>query len=316
MFESMKQKPTAAHRWFKNGDHPNDKSIVIGASDGGEFLSEGKVVRRYTYPQVSGRNVCPQCGHLVKDHGWLDQEDFSKAVCPGNWVVTVVGGYRVINSDTFITLFGDIGPEEPQAVSFSDEPTIKEIEDMAQYPSPVVDKIVSEFDMSYTEIAPNIIACALSHKGARFTVTGMASCLDPDLYDTKAAKEHAYNDAANKIHQFEQYRQGMNKHRLGERVRDIGYAISAVKSGGVVARKAWISTDAFVFYVPAGSYPASRNGKGTLLGQFPNNLVPYESYLAIKNADGKVVPWTPSISDTLAEDWYAWELTTNGELHE
>ena len=316
MFESMKQKPTAAHRWFKNGDHPNDKSIVIGASDGGEFLSEGKVVRRYTYPQVSGRNVCPQCGHLVKDHGWLDQEDFSKAVCPGNWVVTVVGGYRVINNDTFITLFDETPPAALQAVSFSDEPTIKEIEDMAQYPSPVVDKIVSEFDMSYTEIAPNIIACALSHKGARFTVTGMASCLDPDLYDTKAAKEHAYNDAAGKVQQFENYRRSMNKHRLGDRVRDIGYAVANTKSGSVAARKEWIGNGMYIFYVPAGSYPASRNGKGTLLGQFPDDMVPYEPYLAIKNAAGKVVPWAPSISDTLAEDWYAWELTTNGELHE
>ena len=316
MFESLKQKPTAAVQWFKNGDHPKDKSRNRKKVFSGSYLSEGNVVRRYIHPQVSGDNICPKCGQHVRNHGWLDQGDFSKAVCPGDWVITVAGGYRVINSDTFITLFGDIGPEEPQAVSFSDEPTIKEIEGMAQYPSPVVDKIVSEFAVSYYEIAPNVMMCALVHAGASISATGTASCLVPEKFDETAAKEHAYNDAAGKVQQFENYRRSMNKHRLGDRVRDIGYAVANTKSGSVAARKEWIGNGMYIFYVPAGSYPASRNGKGTLLGQFPDDMVPYEPYLAIKNAAGKVVPWTPSISDTLAEDWYAWDLTTNGEHHE
>ncbi len=306
MFELMKQIPTAAHRWFKTGDHPEDNSGFIGTSVSVDHLSEGNVVRRYIHPQVSGDNICPQCGHRVKRHGWIDQEDFSATVCPGDWIITVIGGYRVISNDTFITLFEEPMPVDLQGVSYSDAPTIQEVVDMEKNENFSLHKIVSEFDVSYTEIAPNILACALSHKGARFTVTGMASCLDPDLYDEKAAKEHAYNDAAGKVHQFEQYRQGMNQYFL----RDIGYAVAQIKMGLVAARKGWIGSDEFIFYVPAARYPASRNGKGTLLGQFPDDMVPYNAYLAIKNADGTVTPWVPSLSDTLGEDWYAWSLTT------
>ena len=32
-------------------------------------------------------------------------------------------------------------------------------------------------------------------------------------------------------------------------------------------------------------------------------LVDYAPYIALKTVQGQVVPWTPSVSDVLAEDW-------------
>ena len=36
-----------ATQWFKNGDHPNDRTEMIIGSDGVPFQSEGKVVRYF-----------------------------------------------------------------------------------------------------------------------------------------------------------------------------------------------------------------------------------------------------------------------------
>lgn len=302
-------KPIEAHQWYENGDHPLDNSRSIQSSEG-DFLSEGDVVRRYNHPKVSGSDICPKCGYRVKKHGWIDQEDFSKAVCPGDWIITVTDGYRVVDNDTFITLCKELPPL--QATSHSNEPTIAELKGMDQNRDSgfSLDIIVSEFDMQYTEIAPNILACALVHKGAKFAVTGLASCLDPDGYSKKTAKEHAYNDAASKVHQFEQYRQGMNKHReslvpKAPEMRDIGYAIRSVKSGLtrlVATRGSWVN-GSFMYYVPPGNYPASRNGAGTMLGKFPGDIVPYGGYLALYVPSRGVVPYVPSMDDMIAEDW-------------
>lgn len=123
MFKAMKQIPTDAVRWFRNGDHPKDHSRrFAGPATGEDPLTEGEIVRRYAHPQVSGNKTRLRCLRPAKAHGWLDQGDFSVVVCPGDWVVTVVGGYRVIPNDTFITLFDEPALEELQSVGHSDEP--------------------------------------------------------------------------------------------------------------------------------------------------------------------------------------------------
>jgi len=77
-----------AHRWFKNGDHPEVHVLTDG--DGKEFLSEGKVVRRFRRPDFNGEDYCPLCGFKFHIHGWIDTPEGRSGynVCPGDWIIT------------------------------------------------------------------------------------------------------------------------------------------------------------------------------------------------------------------------------------
>lgn len=78
-----------AHQWFKNGDHPEDRSVLMTSTEDGEpFLTEGRVVRRYRHPTTPGNTICRYCNHTMQHHGFLDQQEASTAVCPGMWIVT------------------------------------------------------------------------------------------------------------------------------------------------------------------------------------------------------------------------------------
>lgn len=85
---------------------------------------------------------------------------------------------------------------------------------------------------------------------------------------------------------------------------DFGVAIRKLKEGRKVARKGWNGSGMFVYYVPAASYPMQRNNLETMGGIFPDNLVPYREYLALKTAQNDVSTWSPSVSDALATDWH------------
>jgi hypothetical protein len=82
-----------------------------------------------------------------------------------------------------------------------------------------------------------------------------------------------------------------------------GLAIEALKMGQKVTRLGWNGKGMFLYYVPAASYPAARNTLETMRGQFPDDMVPYRAYIAMKTAQGDVVPWVASQSDVLADDW-------------
>ena len=82
-----------------------------------------------------------------------------------------------------------------------------------------------------------------------------------------------------------------------------GQAIEVLKNGEKVARTGWNGKGMFLYYVPAASYPAQRNSKGTMQGVFPDDMVPYCAYIAMKTAQNNVVPWLASQTDVLAEDW-------------
>ena len=64
-----------AHRWFRNGDHPQD----------GERTTEGAVVRYFRRPDIPGDSTCECCGQRFHDHGWIES---GYTVCPGDWVIT------------------------------------------------------------------------------------------------------------------------------------------------------------------------------------------------------------------------------------
>lgn len=81
---------------------------------------------------------------------------------------------------------------------------------------------------------------------------------------------------------------------------NFGQAIDAAKSGSKVAREGWNGSVVFAYIVPPGVYPARMEA---IKGTFHNDMVPYRAYWALKTAQDDVATWTPSGSDTLAEDW-------------
>jgi len=82
-----------------------------------------------------------------------------------------------------------------------------------------------------------------------------------------------------------------------------GHALIAMKEGKKVARAGWNGKGMFLYWVPANSYPASRNTLETVKGLFEGDMVPYGAYPAMKTAQGNVVPWLCSITDMDANDW-------------
>lgn len=84
---------------------------------------------------------------------------------------------------------------------------------------------------------------------------------------------------------------------------NFGDALAALKQGKRVARHGWNGKGMFLYYVPAAAYPAHRNSNGTMQGLFPDDMVPYRAYVAMKTAQDDVVPWVASQSDILEDDW-------------
>ena len=83
-----------------------------------------------------------------------------------------------------------------------------------------------------------------------------------------------------------------------------GEALEHIKQGGKVERKGWNGKGMFVYLMPAAKYPASRNKMGTMSEHADiEGMVSYNAYMAIKNVDGTVSTWVPSVNDCLAEDW-------------
>jgi hypothetical protein len=86
-----------------------------------------------------------------------------------------------------------------------------------------------------------------------------------------------------------------------------GEALIALREGKRVTRAGWNGAGQFLYYVPANSYPASRNTLNTMAGIFPDDMVPYRDYIAIKTVQNDVVPWVASQTDLLADDWFVLE---------
>jgi len=78
-----------------------------------------------------------------------------------------------------------------------------------------------------------------------------------------------------------------------------GEAIEALKSKYKVARRGWNGKGMFVYYVPANEYPTSTVIAKKEFGE----MVSYNPYFAIRNVNGTVSTWVPSVNDCLAEDW-------------
>ena len=84
-------------------------------------------------------------------------------------------------------------------------------------------------------------------------------------------------------------------------------AIALIKRGLKLTREGWNGKGMFIYYVPANEYPANGNKNGTMDGVFPDDMVPYGAYIAMKTAQNNVVPWLASQTDMLTDDWVIFE---------
>ncbi len=80
-----------------------------------------------------------------------------------------------------------------------------------------------------------------------------------------------------------------------------GKALEAIKMGERVSRAGWNGKGMFVYMVPPASYPAQTGAATAHFGE--GAMVPYNAYMAIKNVNGTVSTWVPSVNDCLADDW-------------
>lgn len=83
-----------ATQWFKNGDHPED-GVMRPYEDNGaipENPREGKVVRYFRHPSITGTTYCTKCNAIMHNHGWIDTLEDGHNVCPGDWIITGVKG--------------------------------------------------------------------------------------------------------------------------------------------------------------------------------------------------------------------------------
>ena len=107
----FRKKPVVieAHRWFKNGDHPEDACYYIDDKSPDRFLSEGKIVRYFRDPGVPGHRECKYCGHTFHNHGWIDTLEGVHIVCPGDWIIKgVAGEFYPCKPDIFLATYDPV----------------------------------------------------------------------------------------------------------------------------------------------------------------------------------------------------------------
>jgi hypothetical protein len=94
-------------------------------------------------------------------------------------------------------------------------------------------------------------------------------------------------------------------------VMDFGAALSWLKAGRRVARSGWNGAGQFV--VLQAGYPggiAINQNTATATGLPLGSVQRFRPYLMLWTAQQDFVPWAPSVSDVLAEDW---ELVSDGK---
>ena len=88
----FRKKPVVieATQWFKNGDHPDDRTEMFQGSDNQPFEGEGHVVRYFRHPDIPDDQRCINCDRAMIEHGWIDTLESPDGfqVCPGDWIIT------------------------------------------------------------------------------------------------------------------------------------------------------------------------------------------------------------------------------------
>ncbi len=85
---------------------------------------------------------------------------------------------------------------------------------------------------------------------------------------------------------------------------NFGEALDHIEKGGKIAREGWNGKGLFVYYIAADKHKASHNEQSAMIDYADDHgLFQHNAYMAIKNTDGTVSTWVPSINDCLAKDW-------------
>lgn len=87
---------------------------------------------------------------------------------------------------------------------------------------------------------------------------------------------------------------------------DIGSAVSALRSGHRVRRAGWNAPNQWLSLTPGNVIPAHlfwSPANRDFAESRPDKHAEVRSYVTLKTADDKIVPWTCSQSDLLATDW-------------
>ena len=122
----------------------------------------------------------------------------------------------------------------------------------------------------------------------------------------KDVGQHKVGDPGYKVRYPDGYESWSPKFVFDEAYRptdglNFGLALEAAKCGEKIARAGWNGKGMFLYYVPENAYPPSTN---VARDAFGGENVPYGAYIAIKTAQGNVVPWLASQTDMLADDWF------------
>lgn len=78
-------------------------------------------------------------------------------------------------------------------------------------------------------------------------------------------------------------------------------ALNALKKGEKIAREGWNGKGMFLYYVSEDKYPVKMAAVKDIADE--NGKVSYGAYIAMKTAQGNVVPWVASQTDLLSDDW-------------
>jgi hypothetical protein len=112
----FRKKPVVieAVRWFRNGDHPDDKPDMFDYPDATGHVfqrpGEGKIVRYFRHPDVPGASACAVCGMPFDTHGWIDTLEGGHRVCPGDWIILgVAGEFYPCKPDIFVATYELVG---------------------------------------------------------------------------------------------------------------------------------------------------------------------------------------------------------------
>lgn len=79
-------------------------------------------------------------------------------------------------------------------------------------------------------------------------------------------------------------------------------ALTAIKRGNLLARTGWNGKGMFVFLVAGSEFTVNREPLRSILGE--GTPVTYRPHIDIRQPDGCVGVWQPSMGDVLAEDWF------------
>jgi hypothetical protein len=86
---------------------------------------------------------------------------------------------------------------------------------------------------------------------------------------------------------------------------DFGEALYQLRDrGNRVTRQGWNAADQYVVFQPG--YPDGigiNANTARATGIDEGTVCVFRPYLMLKTVDGSFVPWTPTVSDVLAEDW-------------